>query len=289
MNERIINLAWTVGVRTFRLARKVHLSTRLEPAFAKLANLIPASKQDVSAILPSGAKLWMPPGYRDTRTVVTGLFQIDETRLLERLTEPGMTFLDVGAYVGYFTVLASGWVGPAGRVYAFEPNSSAYQYLVRNIEANRCANALAINKAASDRATTMGLARDPKGPESFLTAATTTAGAGSVVVETITLDSILEAAKWPAVDIVKMNIEGSELVALTGMQEVGRRNPRLQLVMEFNPTAMARAGVSRADLTKALAALGFRRGQIVERDLAVLPPGELLPRDGAVYNILLTK
>lgn len=286
MNDTLINLAWTLGIRTFRLTRRAHLSTRLEPVFAKLADLIPSSKQDVDATLPNGAKLRMPPGYRDTRTVVTGLFQSDETRLLERLTRPGMTFLDVGAYVGYFTILASGWVGPAGHVYAFEPNSLAYEYLVRNIEANDCRNALAINKAVADRATTTSLVRDPKGPESFLT---NTPADGDSVVETITLDSVFEAANWPAVDIMKINIEGSELLALLGMREISRRNPELRIVMEFNPTAMARAGVSREYLTVVLAELGFRRGQIVERDLAAIPSGELLPRDAAVYNILLTK
>lgn len=287
MNERIINLAWTVGVRTFRLARKAHLSTKLEPAFARLARFVPSSKQEVAATLRSGVTLWMPPGYRDTRTVVTGLFQRDETRLFRRLAQPGMTFLDVGAYVGYFTILASGWVGSAGRVYAFEPDTLAYHYLVRNISANACGNAFAINKAVSDRATTTSLVRDPKGPESFLTSGPP--DAGSVVVETITLDSVLEEANWPAVDIMKMNIEGSELLALRGMQEISRRNPALHLVMEFNPTAMARVGVSREDLSDALTELGFRRGQIVERDLASIPSGSLLPRDGAVYNILLTK
>jgi FkbM family methyltransferase len=285
VNDRVVNLVWRLGVRTFRLTRRVHLSTTLGPAFTMFAGLVPTSKQDVSATLPNASKLWMPPGYRDTRTVVTGLFQSDETRLFERMIRPGMTFLDVGAYVGYFTILASTWVGPKGRVYAFEPDTLAYSYLVKNIEANRCANAVAINKAAADRAATAGLVRDPKGPESFLTP---TPSAGSPV-ETVTLDSVLETVNWPVVDVIKMNIEGSELFALRGMREISQRNPALNLVMEINPTAMARVGTSREALEAELVGLGFHRCQIVERDLADLPSGELVPRDAAVYNVLLTK
>jgi FkbM family methyltransferase len=286
VEDRLINLVWTLGVRTFRLTRRAHLSTMVEPAFAKLAGILPTSKEDIQATLPTGARLRMPPGYRDTRTVVTGLFQSDETRLLQRLTRPGMTFLDVGAYVGYFTILASSWVGPEGHVFAFEPDSLAYEYLVKNIEANECSNVVAINKAVADRETTANLVRDPKGPESFLTNRPATGGSA---VETTTLDSIFKAANWPTVGVIKINIEGSEPLALQGMKELSRRNPDLQLVMEFNPTAMARVGVSREYLTTLLNELGFRRGQIVERNLATTLSGELLPREPAVYNILLTK
>jgi FkbM family methyltransferase len=288
VRDRLLNFAWALGVRAFRLARKANFSATLEPTFAALAGLVPTPARDVVASLPSGAKLLMPAGYRDTRTVVTGLFQRDETKLLELLARPRMTFLDIGAYVGYFTVLASGWVGATGRVYAFEPDTLAYGFLLRNIEANDCGNVVPINKAVSDGVKTAMLVRDPKGPETFLAIAPAE-GDSAVPVQTLTLDSFLESEKWPSVDLAKMNIEGSELLALSGMKEVSRRNPGLRLVMEFNPAAMERSAVSREHLTATLKDLGFRRGQVVERDLEWIPPGELLPTGSAVYNVLLTK
>jgi FkbM family methyltransferase len=229
----------------------------------------------------------MPGGYRDARTVVTGLFQSDETRLLERLIRPGMTFVDVGAYIGYFTILASGFVGSGGRVYAFEPDDLAYHYLLRNVAVNGCGNAVTINKAVSDGTKTVTFIRDPKGPESFVTNAPFEDD--SVVVETVSLDSFFGTHNWSPIDVVKMNIEGSELPALRGMTEVSGRNAGLQLIMEFNPVAMRRAGVSREELTETLGKLGFRRGQVVERKLEVIPHGDLLPSGSTVYNVLLTK
>src|SRR2546427_662133 len=136
MKEKLARFTWGVGIQTFRLTRKVNLSTRLEPAFWKLARLVPSTKGEVDATLSFGMILRMPPGYRDARTVAVGLFQRDETRLFERLVRPAMTVVDVGAYVGYFTLLGSHLVGASGRVYAFEPDEEAFQYLRHNVEAN---------------------------------------------------------------------------------------------------------------------------------------------------------
>lgn len=287
MKEKVVRFTWGVGIRAFRLSRRVNLSTHLEPAFWRLASLVPSTKDEVETTLPFGMTLRMPPGYRDARTVTVGLFQRDEARLFERLTRRGMTVVDVGAYIGYFTLLSSHLVGGSGRVFAFEPADEAYRYLLHNIEANGCRNVVAVRKAVSDTASTATLIRDPVGPESFLTNGPDH-GQG-VVVETINLDKFFEAQNWPAVHLIKMNIEGWELPALKGMRELSKRNPELQLIIEFNPMAMARGAISREALGLTLADLGFRRGQIVERGLKVIPAGELVPTGGAVYNIFLTK
>src|SRR3989442_6518964 len=105
MKDRFAGFPGGVGIRAFRLSRKFNLSTRLEPAFWRLARLVPSMKGEVETTLPFGMTFRMPPGYRDARTVAVGLFQKDETRLFERLARPGMTIVDVGAYVGYFTLL----------------------------------------------------------------------------------------------------------------------------------------------------------------------------------------
>ena len=138
------------------------------------------------------------------------------------MLRPGQTFVDVGAYVGYFTVLASGLVGADGRVYAFEPDRLAYDFLTKNIQLNDCSNAVPVNKAVSDSVAAASLVRDPKGPESFITR---DPREGHVIpIETLTLDSFFAIEGWPAIHVIKMNIEGSELQALRGMTETSRRN-----------------------------------------------------------------
>src|SRR5439155_19017960 len=122
MRERAVTTLWKTGIRTFRLARRANVSTLVEPLFVYIAGILPTSTEAVSAKLPDGSTLRMPPGYRDTRTVIVGLFQEAETKLFKQLLGPGMTFVDIGAYVGYFSVIAAGLVGTLGRVYAFEPD-----------------------------------------------------------------------------------------------------------------------------------------------------------------------
>jgi FkbM family methyltransferase len=287
MKEKLVRLTWGVGIRAFRLSRRVNLSTRLEPAFMRLARLVPSTQGEVQTTLPFGMTLRMPPGYRDARTVTVGLFQLDEAKLFQRLTRPGMTVVDVGAYIGYFTLLSSHLVGPTGQVFAFEPEADAYRYLLHNVEANNCRNVVAVRKAVSDTASTATLVRDPVGPESFLTSGPQP-GQG-VVVDAINLDNFFEAQNWPPVHLIKMNIEGWELPALKGMRELSKRNPELHLIIEFNPMAMTRGRISSEELGRTLTELGFRRGQIVERGLKVIPAGKLVPTGDAVYNIYLTK
>ena len=290
VTDGLINLIWTAGVHTFRLARRANLSAALTPALTKLAAMLPSAAETTPASLPDGSKLWMPAGYRDARTVLTGLFQKYETELLRRMAKPGMTFVDVGAYVGYFTVLASRLVGSRGRVFAFEPEVRAYQYLLRNIAVNSCVNAVAINKAVSERdGNTLILVRDPRGPESFVTENGRPNSDSDAVVGTVTMDAFFASRDWPKVDIVKMNIEAGELSALRGMAELSRRNDALQLIMEFNLAAMRREAVGRKELCEALRDLGFRQAWVVERNLEPVARGDLLPTDSAVYNILLAK
>jgi FkbM family methyltransferase len=198
-----------------------------------------------------------------------------------------MTFVDVGAYAGYFTVLAANWVGASGRVYAFEPEPVAHEFVIRNIQANGYANVVATNMAVTDRKMTVSLVRDPTGPETFISEGPV--AGRSQLVATTTLDTFFAAAGWPSVDVIKMNIEGSELSALRGMRELSERNRSLQLVMEFNPPAMRRSGTGREDLTAVLKTLGFHHAEIVERGLEPLPEGQLVPGGRATYNIYLTK
>jgi FkbM family methyltransferase len=178
-------------------------------------------------------------------------------------------------------------VANTGRVYAFEPNPSAYSYLSRNVAANGCRNVVPVQKAVSDRIGSLRLVADPVGPESFVTQEAD--GADGPNVEAIPLDDFFMQLGWPRVDIVKMNIEGGEYAALKGMTRLGERNPEMKLVMEFNPRALSRAGASRDQMEGVLRELGFRSSRVVEHGMKSIPPGDFLPRHPAVCNLLLTK
>jgi FkbM family methyltransferase len=215
------------------------------------------------------------------------MYEPEVTRLFERTLRGGMVVVDVGAYIGYYTVLASRLVGASGRIYAFEPNPLAVEYLKRNIEGNSCRNVVAIAMAVLDKSERAHLVSDPAGPESFIVRADTT-GVQSLDVPTVSLDEFAEGEGWPAIDLVKMDIEGSEVPALRGMRRLSDRSSKLQLIVEYNPPAMARAGLARDSLRDVLVELGFRRCYVIERGMQLVE-GDILPSVNAVSNLFLTK
>lgn len=179
------------------------------------------------------------------------------TLFFEYNLRPGMTVVDVGAHVGYYTLLAARSVGEAGRVYAFEPSPENFQFLKENVVRNGFRNVYCIAKAVYDKNTEVEL---------FLSDVTSgqhsifgyTAGfKRSVRVQTITLDSFFSELGWPAVDLVKIDVEGAEGAVFRGMKELVRRNPMLKLIWELNPGCQKMAGNTVEDLFATLAEMGF--------------------------------
>src|SRR5579884_3210253 len=80
-----------------------------------------------------------------------GLTEPETRALFEELLRPGMVVLDIGAYVGQFSLVASRAMHGTGRILCLEPTPAVYEQLKRNIERNRCANVEPIHAAVSDR------------------------------------------------------------------------------------------------------------------------------------------
>ena len=84
-----------------------------------------------------------------THLFVSKTWEPEETKLVSRLLEEGDVFVDVGANLGYFTLIASDAVGKTGRVFAFEPEPNNFSLLQKNVEVNKCANVCCERKAVS--------------------------------------------------------------------------------------------------------------------------------------------
>ena len=92
----------------------------------------------------AGLTIWLDPGDRviTPLTLERGEWETGETAEFRSLLRPGDTVIDVGANVGWYTLLASSRVGPSGQVVAFEPVPSALAFLRENVAANRLANVM---------------------------------------------------------------------------------------------------------------------------------------------------
>jgi len=108
-----------------------------------------------------GARIHLNP--RDpvvSGALALGVYEKPETRFFLKTIAPGMTFLDVGANVGYYSALALARIGPAGRVIAFEPDPETFEYLQRTIAANGPDRTTALNKGLADTPGTLRLYRN---------------------------------------------------------------------------------------------------------------------------------
>jgi FkbM family methyltransferase len=163
---------------------------------------------------------------------VDGVLDIPLTSLFLEKLGRGMRVVDVGANLGYFTLLASGVVGPSGRVYAFEPDPYNASLLEKSVAHNRADNVEVVRRAVCDRAGIVQLYRAPPGqPQAHSTM--TDWGHGSLGVEATTLDGFWADADRPKIHMVKAHVVGDEPVVLRGslrLLEEGR--PMLAIVFD---------------------------------------------------------
>ncbi len=206
--------------------------------------------------------------------VLTGQHEGWETPLFAALCEPGMTVVDVGANVGYYTVLASERVGPSGRVVAFEPDPTNYALLVRNVTTNGCRNVVTVQKAVSDRIGSARLFLHPwnwgghslQGGEGALQ--------DPICVDTTTLDSYFDDGR-SRIDMLKIDVEGSEALVLDGAQRMLGEQRVDRIMMEFWPGGLQRCGSSPELVVDELirhhfCAYRIKDSQLVQTDLADL-------------------
>ncbi len=180
------------------------------------------------------------------------IFEAHILEVLRTLIARGDTFLDVGANIGWFTVIGSRLVGPDGRVVAVEPESGNVRLLKRNVRLNGCRNVRVFPCAAgATRATgRLDLSGDNQGDHRL--DVLTTRGA-TVSVPVRPLDMLVKSG---TVDVAKFDTQGSEAAALRGMTRLLDANPRIRLLLEFWPYGLSQCGASVEEL---LSLLSLRR------------------------------
>ncbi|MDG7011449.1 MAG: FkbM family methyltransferase [Nitrososphaerota archaeon] len=193
-----------------------------------------------------------------TRTLIQeGVWEPYETELVKKLAAGARVAVDVGAQVGYYSLMLG---GTAGKVYAFEPEERNFDLLCRNVETNGLGNVVCTRKAVSDHAGKAELYIDGQnhGNHNLWSG-----GAESQEVETVTLDKAL-ADEADRVDLVKMDIQGAEGLALAGTKRVLSESKRLRLLTEYWPHALTMLGTDPHRFLASLRDSGFSVYQINE-------------------------
>lgn len=183
---------------------------------------------------------WLPASRGKVLRILNGTYEGEQTRLFEQLLRPGGTVLDVGAHVGYYTLLASVLVGGSGRVHAFEPNPRNADFLRRHVRINRLRNVTVQQAAVSDRAATARFDFGSGSGTGHL------ADAGALEVLTLRLDDYC-AEHGLAPTAVKIDVEGAEMSVLAGAAGTLARHRPTIFLSTHGPEVHA-------------ASLGFLRG-----------------------------
>ncbi len=182
-------------------------------------------------------------------------YEPDERSAMRQLVVPGMHAVDIGAQIGYHTLLLSQLVGDDGRVLAIEAAPDNFTLLEHNIQHNGRANVTAVNVAAADRPGELNLAIDPSnlGAHHVVRSASDT---DAIAVSAETVDAIANREQLRP-QFVKMDIEGGEVTALHGMATM-IDGEDMTFLAELNGAALERAGTSSAALLVEFADHGYQ-------------------------------
>jgi FkbM family methyltransferase len=245
---------------------------RLGPATRALRGLLthaaPAGLTEVAVAAGPLAGVRLALDLRAEKDLWLGTYEPNLLEAAAALVRPGDVVYDVGANLGYLTLLFARLAGPAGRVLAFEPLPANLDRLRRNLALNGLDQLVQVfDLAVADRAgRTRFLVHDSGGMGKVEGAAGRDERYGeTITVQAVDLDSFVFRRRHPPPQVVKLDVEGGEVLALPGMRRL-LAEVRPALLLELHgPQALA---VARAVLHDA--GYGLHR---LQRGLPLLPPG----------------
>ncbi len=198
-----------------------------------------------------------------------------EIKLMEKIIKKGMIVFDIGANIGYHTLIFANLVGKNGKVYAFEPDPSNYRLLVKNIKVNGYKNVVAVQKAISNESETLDfyLSQEHRGDHRLYD---TGDGRKAIKVEATTIDKFTKGKINP--NIAKIDIQGAEFLAMQGMIGVIKRNKGLIILCEFSPNYLKKGGYSPKNFLQFLKQQGFKLKFINEKKetIELINPSSLI-------------
>jgi len=226
-----------------------------------------------------------------------GIWEPFETKVVRACLRPGDLFMDIGANIGWYTLIGAATVGPNGRVIAFEPEPENFGLLEKNVLANQLEQQVNLIQAAvSDvkGTTSLHLSDDNMGDHRIFGS---TEARLTIEIPVTTLDECVSREGMP-IRLIKMDTQGSEYNIFRGMREtLSHRARQSIMVIEFWPYGLRNAGTTAARLVDEFLEFRYRIFRVDEPSqklLEVAPPQlralaetEFHPDTGGFLNLLL--
>jgi FkbM family methyltransferase len=194
-----------------------------------------------------------------SRIYYTGVWEPSLTAIIADRLAPGDVFIDIGANVGYFTVLAGQLVGDSGKVIAIEASPRIHDRLCENVRLNGLSNVVAHNCAVAEHDGTATVYSAPEtnvGSTSLIPSAWADIPESSV--ETHPLDHIVSDEELRSARMIKIDIEGLEGPVLRSLApRLSGLRRDLEIVVELAPSSLARFGMTADGVLAEMQRAGF--------------------------------
>ncbi|HEV2041386.1 MAG TPA: FkbM family methyltransferase [Casimicrobiaceae bacterium] len=250
--------------------------------------------------LRSGHKIFVDTRSVDigTHLMLGGWWESNYATAFCNLLKPGDVILDIGANHGFYSLIAAPRISPGGHVYAFEPSKSFYDLIMASVSVNGLGDIVSVaNLALGDADGDVTLAFDrhwsggghiemgrPHGTKSDMPT-----GLERETVKCVSLDNYL-GGKLDKVDVIKMDIEGAEGLALKGMSKIIDRSPNLKMMMEFCPAMMAGFECDANFVVQFLESRGFMCWEIgVDGRLLPARWQKLMEEPKVIRNVIVSR
>lgn len=246
--------------------------------------------EDFEMMVVDAGKLWISRRDEVMRPYMAraGSWEPEEGAILKSLTKPGCRFLDIGANIGYFSVLVNS-VGPGIRVDAVEPDPNNLQALRFNLWFNQVSGTV-WPLALDDSARALNLS-DNEHNLGDLRTGRVDGGGGKWVVPAASGDELFAGRSF---DLVKVDTQGWEFEILLGIDLTLRRSPGVRVVAEFGPQILRDRGRDPLEVLARYREFGYAVRTVVHGQPTDLVDAEIMQvclsggREGQV-NLLLTR
>ena len=194
------------------------------------------------------------------------IYEPNQTEIVKKYVHEGDIVIDIGAHVGYYTLLMAQLVGENGKVYSFEPDPVNFQLLKKSVEINGFENVVLIQKAVSNITDKVKLfLGDDDSAINRIYDAKLGDAKESIDVESVTIDEYFKEND-ELIDFIKIDSEGSEIKIINGMKQFLSRNQELVMMTEFFPFLIKKSGDEPNQYLKSLEKSGFSLYNILDKN-----------------------
>lgn len=188
----------------------------------------------------------------------TGKYEETELRFIEKWLKKGNVFLDVGANIGLYTLLASKLVGEDGTVIAFEPFNKNFHSLKKNVLLNNRKNILLENLAVAETSKQIDIFYNDQLSNLGMASSYLSVNTDSEKIDAVSIDNYFKKHSVKTISFIKIDVEGGEYPVLLGMKETLTEHSPI-LLIEINKEILVNTPYSEQDINDFLANLGYKK------------------------------